>query len=192
MGEAEEEDMITKEIAATVRDSFGKGSMRRLRTAGQTPGVVYSGGEKALPLQFETKLLYTELLDIQGRNAVITLKIDDGSEKNTIVKEIQTDPVKDTLYHTDFLEIDLKKPTKFNVPINYSGTAKGIDLGGILRISAAKLELAGEPLNIPDECVVDISDMAIGESITAAEVQLPEGVTLVNASDMVCVSIGTP
>ena len=192
MGEAEEEDMITKEIAATVRDSFGKGSMRRLRTAGKTPGVVYCGGEKALPLQFETKLLYNELLDLQGRNAVITLKIDDGSEKNTIVKEIQTDPVKDTLYHTDFLEIDIKKPTKFSVPITYSGTAKGIDLGGILRTSSTEVELEGEPLNIPDECVVEISDMAIGDTITAGEILLPEGVTLVSASDMLCVAIGTP
>lgn len=184
--------MITKEINATVRASFGKGSMRRLRAAGKTPGVVYCGGEEALPLEFETKVLFNELLDIQGRNAVITLKIEDGSDKSVVVKEIQTDPVKDSLYHTDFLEIDLNKPSKFFVPIRYTGKAKGIDLGGILNVSKTELELQGEPLNIPDECVVAIANMAIGDSISAGDIPLPEGVTLVSDAKKVCVAIGKP
>ena len=73
--------MITKQIATSVREVFGKGPVRRLRAEGKTPGVVYSGGNEAVALEFETKILFQELLDIQGRNAVITLKIDDGSEK---------------------------------------------------------------------------------------------------------------
>lgn len=182
--------MITKEISAAVRDSFGKGAMRRLRMSGKTPGVVYAQGEKALPLQFETKMLYSELLDIHGRNAVITLKIDDGTEKNAIVKEIQTDPVKDTLYHTDFLEIDISKSAKFTVPLKFSGKAKGVDLGGILNIGTSELVLEGEPLKIPDECVADISDLGVGDSISAEDISLPEGVSLVTAKDKVCVSVG--
>ncbi len=163
-----------------------------MRAAGKTPGVVYCDGKEALPLEFETKVLFNELVSIQGRNAVITLKIDNGSEKNAIVKEIQTDPVKDTLYHADFLEIDLKEPTKFVVPVKYTGKAKGIDLGGILEIAVRELELVGEPLNIPDECVVDISGMAIGDSIKAADIGLPEGVLLVSKADKVCVVINRP
>ena len=189
---AQEEDMITKEMTAAVRDAFGKGSMRRMRAAGKTPGIVYCGGKEALPLEFETKVLFNELIDIQGRNAVITLKIDNGSEKSTIVKEIQTDPVRDSLYHADFLEIDLNKPTKFVVPIRYSGKAKGIDLGGILDIHARELELIGVPLSIPDECVVDISGMAIGDSIAAGQISLPDGVMLVSNAEKVCVEINRP
>ena len=181
--------MITKEIPASVRDTFGKGSMRRLRSTGKTPGVVYSHGEKALPLQFETKVLYRQLLDIQGRNAVITLKIDDGSEKNALVKEIQTDPVKDTLYHTDFQEIDLKQPATFSVPINFTGKSKGVELGGRLNISIQELLLEGEPLIIPDECVADISDLGIGDSISAGDIKLPDGVTLITEAEKVCVAI---
>ena len=184
--------MITKQINATVRESFGKGSMRRLRAAGITPGVVYCGGEAALPLQFETKVLFNELLDLQGRNAVITLKIENGSEKSVIVKEIQTDPVKDSLYHTDFLEIDLNKPSKFVVPITYIGKAKGLDSGGILKVSKTELELEGEPLTIPDECAVQVANMEIGDEISAGDIVLPEGVTLVSDTDKVCVAVGKP
>jgi large subunit ribosomal protein L25 len=184
--------MIRKEIPSAVRDSFGKGPMRRLRELGKTPGVVYSGGKEALALEFETKVLYNELLDLQGRNAVLTLKIDDGSEKTVIVKEIQTEPVRDSLYHADFLEIDLDQPVKFSVPVNFTGTAKGEDLGGMKAISRNAVMLEGQPLSIPDDLAVDISDMVIGDKITAGEIALPEGVALLSDSGMVCFSIVTP
>jgi large subunit ribosomal protein L25 len=184
--------MITKEITAAVRKTFGKGEMRRLRSSGKTPGVVYRGGDEALPLEFETKTLYTELLDLQGRNAVITLKVDDGSEKSVLVKEIQTDPVKDTLYHTDFLEIDLDKTMRFSVPVKYTGKAKGVELGGSLEVSRTELELEGLPLSIPDNCEINIGEMNIGDKFIASDIALPEGVTLGSKADAVCVHVAAP
>ena len=166
--------------------------MRRLRAIGKTPGIVYKRGSEALALEFETKVLFNELLDLQGRNAVITLKIDNGSEKIVIVKEIQTDPVKDSLYHADFHEIDIDKPAKFTVPITYAGTAKGEELGGMQVFGRRSLELKGQPLSIPDDLTVDISNMAIGDRITAGEIALPEGILLVSDPTTVCFSIQTP
>ena len=184
--------MITKEIATSVREVFGKGPIRRLRAQGKTPGVVYSGGNEAIALEFETKTLFQNLLDIQGRNAIITLKIDDGSEKNVLVKEIQTDPLKDTLFHADFLEIDLQKSAHFQVPLTFVGKAKGEDLGGLTRIENSFLVLAGKPLDIPDNCVINVADMSIGDKITAGDVSLPDGVSLVSDPEMVCVSVSAP
>ncbi|RZW19230.1 MAG: 50S ribosomal protein L25 [Desulfobulbaceae bacterium] len=184
--------MITKEIATSIREVFGKGPVRRLRGEGKTPGVVYSGGDEAIALEFETKTLFQELLDIQGRNAVITLKIDDGSEKNVLVKEIQTDPLKDTLFHADFLEIDLQKSVQFKVPLVYVGKAKGEDFGGITQIDKTSLVVEGKPLDIPDDCVINVTDLGIGDKITAADVSLPDGVSLISNSEMVCVSVSAP
>jgi large subunit ribosomal protein L25 len=184
--------MITKEITTSVREVFGKGPVRRLRAQGKTPGVVYSGGKEAVALEFETKTLFQDLLDIQGRNAVITLKIDDGSEKNVLVKEIQTDPLKDTLFHADFLEIDLQKMARFQVPLTFVGKAKGEDLGGITQIEKRVLVLEGKPLDIPDDCVIDVANLSIGDKITAGDVGLPDGVSLISDPDMVCVSVSAP
>lgn len=184
--------MITKEIATSVRDVFGKGPMRRMRAEGKTPGVVYSGGDEALALEFETKVLYQQLLDIQGRNAVINLKIDNGTEKNVLVKEIQTDPVKDTLYHADFLEIDLQKAARFTVPVVYRGKAKGEDLGGIKQIEKTSIVLEGKPLDIPDECRIDISGLGIGDKIKAGQIAIPDGVAMISDAEMVCVSVVAP
>jgi len=184
--------MITKEIATSVRDVFGKGPMRKMRESGRTPGVVYSGGADALPLEFETKVLFQSLIDIQGRNAVINLKIDDGSVKNVLVKEIQTDPVKDTLYHADFLEIDIEKASRFHVPIVISGKAKGEEFGGIKQIGKPRIEMEGRPLDIPDECPVDVTSLGIDDKITAGQIDLPEGVTLISDDQMVLVSVVKP
>ncbi len=184
--------MITKEIATSVRDTFGKGPVGRMRAEGKTPGVVYSGGQKALALEFETKVLFQELLDIQGRNAVITMKINDGSEKNVLVKEIQTDPLRDTLVHVDFLEIDLQKSSQFEVPIIYSGKAKGEELGGLKQVEKTSLVLEGKPLDIPNSCAVDISGLTIGAKIKAGEISLPDNVTLVSNPEMNCISLIAP
>lgn len=184
--------MITKEITTSVREVFGKGPMRRMRAEGKTPGVVYSGGDEALALEFDTKVLFQELLDIQGRNAVIYLKIDNGTEKNVLVKEIQTDPVKDTLSHADFLEIDLQKSARFTVPISYTGKAKGEDFGGIKHIEKTSIVMEGKPLDIPDECQINISGLAIGDKINAGQVELPDNVTLISDAEMVCVSVLAP
>ena len=184
--------MITKEISAAVRNTFGKGPMRQLRGLGKTPGVVYGGGTEALALQFETAVLFHELLDIHGRNAVITLKIDNGTERNVLVQEIQVDPVKDFLYHADFVDIDVNKTAKFSVPIDYSGKAKGVDLGGILMVEKTKIVLEGAPLSIPDKCVVNIREMKIGDKITVGSIALPEGVKLVTDAGEVCIAIIAP
>jgi len=184
--------MITKEITTSVREVFGKGSVGRLRAEGKTPGVVYSGGKEALALEFETKVLFLDLLDIQGRNAVITLKIDDGSEKNVLVKEIQTDPLKDSLLHADFLEIDVQKSARFEVPITYSGKAKGEEFGGITQIAETTLTLEGKPLDIPNDCQVDLYELAVGDKISAGNISLPEGVSLISDPEKVCVSVAAP
>ncbi len=184
--------MITKEIPSAVRDCFGKGAMRRLRAAGKTPGVLYGAGAQALALEFETKVLFSELIDLQRRNAVITLKIDNGTEKRAVVKEIQTDPLRDSLYHADFLEIDVDKPAKFTVPVSYKGKAKGEDLGGLKSISQRSVVVQGKPLSVPDELEVDIRSLAIGDKISAGEITLPEGVTLISDAGTLCFGIVAP
>jgi len=115
-----------------------------------------------------------------------------GTEKNVLIKEIQTDPLKDSLYHADFLEIDLDKPARFNVPLTYAGKAKGEEFGGLKQIEKRSIVLEGKPLTIPDSCQINISGLAIGEKITAGQISLPDGVSLVSNPDMVCISVIAP
>lgn len=184
--------MLQVDMTASVRTETGKGAMRRLRAEGMSPAVMYGIGEEALSLQLETKTLTQKLLEYSRKNTVVTLKIDNGEEKSVLIREIQTDPVSDVLLHTDFQEIDLEKPRTFDVPVEYTGKAKGIDLGGIENVNTTKIVLEGKPLDIPDSCPVDTSDLAIGDAIKVGEIAIPENVKLLSNSEAVCINIEAP
>ncbi|MBM9520010.1 50S ribosomal protein L25 [Desulforhopalus vacuolatus] len=170
--------MYQVEISASAREVTGKGPMRQLRMQGKTPGVVYGGGKDAQMLEFDTKVLYGQLLDFHRRNAVVTLNVE-GSSRSVRVGEIQVHPVDNSLIHVDFCEIDLDKVQSYKVPIVYTGVAKGVDLGGILHIHHRVLLLSGKPLDIPDEITVDVTSLTIDSSIECKDIPLPANVTLV-------------
>lgn len=181
--------MLQIEMTASVRSSSGKGAMRRLRAEGLTPAVVYGSGGEALKLQLETKTMMAQLLEYYRRNAIITLKIEGQGDKNVIFGEVQTDPVKDSLIHLDFIEIDLTLDREFKVPINYIGVAKGVDLGGFLQVQYSELIMRGKPTDIPDDCEVDITDLAIGDYVRCGSIKYPDTVELITDPKAVAISV---
>jgi len=184
--------MIQVNIDSAVRTVFGKGPMRQLRMQEMTPANLYSGGAEPVPLQFEAAKLYKSLLFIHGRNAVITLKVagDSKPERHVLVQEIQKDPINGSLIHVDFLEISLEKPLKFTVPVKYTGTAKGVDLGGDLQIFKDSVALRGCPLDIPDTIEADITPLEQGGAgLTYGDLPMPEKVEMLEKAATVCVAV---
>ncbi len=187
-----EEKMLQQEMSASVRKDFGKGAMRRLRMAGNTPAVIYGTGREPVSLQLETLPLVKQLLKIQRRNAVITLNIEGDSSRYVLIKELQTDPVRDTLIHADFYEIPLDKARRFTVDLVVTGAAKGVDVGGILEVVTRKVTVEGNPLDVPDTFEVDVTELAIGDNFIADSLVLPDNVKMVTSGDAVCVTIQAP
>lgn len=181
--------MLQVELSASVRNQFGKGAMRRLRSEGKTPGVLYGQGVEPLPLALDTKTFYKELLYIQRRNAIVTLSLDNGQEHHVLIKDIQSDPVKDTLIHADFQKIDINKAKRFVVGIEYKGTPKGVDMGGVLMIEQNNVVVEGLPLDVPDNFQVDISDLKIGDKILLGSLELPDTINMVSGKERVCVRV---
>lgn len=184
--------MLQVNIESTVRTVFGKGPMRQLRMQEITPANLYRGGAESVSLQVDTAKLYKNLLFIHGRNAVVTLKIEGDSKENrhVLVQEIQKEPVSGGLLHVDFLEIDLQKAAKFTVPIEYVGTAKGVDLGGELQVFKDTVQLRGCPLDIPDVVQVDITPLEQGGAgITYGDLAIPENVEMLEKADTTCVTV---
>jgi large subunit ribosomal protein L25 len=184
--------MFQVEISASVRNTSGKGPMRQLRMQGMTPAVVYGRGAEAQNLQLDTKTLMAQLLEFYRKNTVVTLKVDGVGDKSVMVGEVQTDPVRDTLIHVDFCEIDLEKDRAFTVPVILQGKAKGVDLGGNMIVGCSQVVLQGKPLDIPDECLVDVASMAIGDQIKCTSLGLPENIKMVTDPETVVVSIIKP
>ena len=107
-----------------------------------------------------------------------------------LVQEIQKDPVTGSLLHVDFLEIDLQKTANFTVPIEYVGTAKGVDLGGELHIFKDKVHLRGCPLDIPDVIQVDITPLEQGGAgLTFGDLAIPANVEMLEKAGVTCVAV---
>lgn len=187
--------MLQFDLTAQVRDTFGKGASRRLRTAGQTPAILYGNNTQAQALQMDSKELTNTLLKVQRRNAVFTLRVKENQAEachHVMVKELQTDPVSEALVHADFCAISLETPIVFTVPVQFVGKAKGVDLGGDMTTFVKSVVLKGRPLDIPEFLEKDISDLGVDEKYTCADLDIPAGVELLSNKDAVCVSVVMP
>ena len=182
--------MLQVDMTARVRQDFGKGAMRKLRRSGQTPAVLYGPKSEPLALSFETKGFTKELLKIHGQNVVVGLDIEGDETKkkrHVMIKEVQKNPIQETVVHADFYEISLEKPTALYVPIEVKGTPKGVDMGGILHLPMRKVLMRGLPLDIPDCIETDISSLELdGPGLTCKDLAIPENVTLLEDEDNVC------
>ena len=181
--------MYQVEMSASLRETSGKGPARRLRAEGMTPAVVYGGGKEALQLQMETKTLMAQLLEFYKVNTVVNLKIEGEGDKNVLIGEAQVNPVDDTLIHVDFCEIDLEKERQFDVPLVFEGVPAGVDLGGNQENYADRVTLKAKPLDIPNEIKVDVSELAIGDAISVADLQFADNLTVLTPAKEVLVAV---
>lgn len=180
--------MLQVAMSASVRESFGKGAMRRLRVSGKTPAVLYGNEKDVTSLQLESKPLLKTLYQISRKNAIVNLSIG-GDTRHVMMREIQTDPVTDALIHADFFEINLDAPRSFSVNVEMVGQAKGVDRGGEIVTHSMVIKLEGAPLDIPDSVALDISNLDAGESILFANIELPANVKMASNPDEICVEV---
>ena len=181
--------MIQIDVTAQLRDKFGKGAARTIRRDGRTPAILYGPKTDPMALTLDTHSFTKSLLDLQRRNAVISLDIEGDGQKSVMVKDIQVDPVSNALKHADFYELNLDTEYNYSVPVVYTGKAKGVDVGGEMVVSINAVDLKGKPLNIPDNIEVDVTDLGIDDKITLGDLSVPEGVTLQGKAEASCVSV---
>ncbi|MBS1548476.1 MAG: 50S ribosomal protein L25/general stress protein Ctc [Bacteroidetes bacterium] len=148
-------------IQGTKRESVGKKSTKALRDAELVPCVVYGGKE---PLNFSTEeksfknLVYTP--DAHTATLVI-----DGETIEAVLQDIQFHPITDKILHVDFYQLSADKPVIMEVPVRITGRSKGVVAGGVLRQSFRKLKVKAIPANLPDEIVVDVTPLRIGNKL---------------------------
>jgi len=182
--------MIEVDLNASERKQFGKGAARTLRREGLIPAIMYGPRTEPMALKMETKPFTQTLLKLQRQNAIITLNIKDNeSPKTVILKEIQVDPVLNTLEHADFYEISLDSPITLSVPVKYTGKAAGVEAGGDLFISLNNVSLTGLPKDIPNFLEVDVTPLDINQNITCKDLTIPDNVTLGEEADQFCAGV---
>ena len=166
------------------RSSDQARALKAMRRQNNIPCVIY-GGEKNInfSVAFEDvrKLVYTPHI------YVVDLFID-GEKHNAILKDIQFHPVKDTILHIDFLEINEEKPIVMEVPLKLVGLAEGVKSGGKLQQSMRKLKVKALYNVIPERLDIDITDLKLGKSKKIADLNF-EGLELINPKSAIICSV---
>ena len=167
-------------LTGKIREANGKSAARKLRTDECIPAVVY-GLNDNVSLSINPKEL-SKLIDDKGRNVLIELKVDGDSAKNrnVVLKEFQTHPLKPGWVHIDFLEIDISKKIKVKVPIFLIGVSPGEKQGGIVNHIIRALEIESLPNDIPEKFEVDMSEVELNQMIRVSDLNLGESVQIVN------------
>ncbi len=169
--------MEMRTLAGTLRKETGKGPARRLRHKGLVPAILYGRRMKeATGIAVNPDELREALNTPQKRNTIISLKLEDGSERYVLFKAFEVEPVYRQLLHVDFVEVKLDEKVKVKVAVVLSGKPVGVVDGGILSQARYELEVLCLPNDIPEKIEIDVTDLKIGHSVHVKEVKFPPGV----------------
>lgn len=176
-------------LVATIGRATGSPSSRRLRAEGRIPGVLYGRGMSPISVTVERRDLRLALSGPAGSNTVLDLQVD-GASYPAVVKEMQRHPVKRTVSHIDFFQVNMNEEISVSIPLRLEGEAKAVLAeGGLVDPAVDAIDVLTTPNNMPAEFVIDITDMQPHDVIRLSQVPMPEGVTATGDPDMAVVTI---
>jgi large subunit ribosomal protein L25 len=183
-------DQTTK-LDVHPRETAHSRETRRLRRAGQVPGVLYGGGEGPVPFAVSERTLRHALA---ARGAVLELSIDGGKSTPAVLKDTQRHPVRGDLLHVDLLRVDLNQPIQATVTVELVGAdeAPGVVDGGILEHVNREVNIEALPTDIPESIQVDVSGLEMNGTMSLGEVTPPKGVTLLDDPETTIIASITP
>jgi large subunit ribosomal protein L25 len=178
------------QLKATPRARAGKGASRAVRREGLVPGVVY--GDKKEPQLVSLK--YGEVLPHVQSGRFMTSLVDlevEGQTVRAIPRDVQFEPVRDFIVHVDFLRLGKGARIAVDIPVHFKNheLAPGIKAGGVLNIVSHEIALYCSAEFIPDEIMVDLTGLHIGQSIHLSQLKLPENVKPVSRDDLTVATI---
>jgi large subunit ribosomal protein L25 len=181
--------MDQTKIAATTRETIGKEASKKFRVKGSMPAVVYGGelGPKSISVNSKD---FESVLMSKGKNVIFTMNMDNGKDNQTVmVVDIQLHPVSLRPIHADFKRVDLSMDVEVEVPITMIANAKGLTDGGVLEHGIRTLHIKCNPTIIPDEFVVDIKDLEIGQNLHVKDIEGKEGIEIISSQDQLVAAI---
>ena len=172
------------QLTVTVRTQTGKGASRRARRAGKIPAVLYGHGADPQHLELPGHD-FAAVLRHSGTNAVLTLDIA-GKEQLALTKAIDIHPIRRTIQHADLLVVRRGEKVVVEVAVIIEGEAAS---GTLVTQDANTIEIEAEALSIPENFKVSVEDAEPGTQITAGQIALPAGVTLISDPEMLVVNV---
>lgn len=170
------------EVSAVTRSETGKGAVRRLRSRGLVPGIIYGAGRDPQNICMKDNELRKSLESEAFFSHILTVNVD-GSPTQAVLKDMQRNPGTYEVTHVDFLRVKATEALTMRVPLHFinESTSPGLRAGGVANHLISDLEISCLPRNLPEFIEVDLGPLDIGDSVHLSGLVLPEGVSLANA-----------
>jgi large subunit ribosomal protein L25 len=185
--------MQMQELTIQRREGTGKQAAKRLRRQGIVPGIVY-GGAATEAVSVDPKAVLRMIAGHAGTTQLLTLKMDgDGRSRLAIIRAMQFDPVTEHLLHVDLQEVSPDKPITVRVTVHPVGEAVGVrDTKGILNLVLHDVTVSCLPTAIPERIDANVSELAIGDVLTIADLAVPAGVRILNDPGQAVATVSPP
>ena len=174
--------MKTLSINAVKRADYGKKAAKAIRREGQIPCVIYGGGEE---IAFSVEAKEVKPLIYTPNSYIVEINID-GKVEKAVMREVQFHPVREQILHIDFYRIQEGKPVAIAIPVRLTGNAEGVKIGGKLALSARKLIVKALVEQLPDEIVVDVTPLKVGQTIFVGDLKFENLTFVTPATTAVC------
>jgi large subunit ribosomal protein L25 len=178
-------------LSLTARAPEGSRTARRLRRAGEVPGVVYGGDGEPSHFSVDARILRNTLAH---SGAILDISIDGGTPSPVLVKDLQRHPVRGEIVHVDLLRVNMNEAIQTTVVLELTGAdeAPGVVEGGVLTQETRELNIEALPGDIPDSITHDVSGLEMNATLNLSAVTAPQGVTFLDDPDETVVATITP
>jgi large subunit ribosomal protein L25 len=175
-------------INVAPREQTGRQACRKLRFAGRIPAVLY-GKDYNQSFSLDDREMRILLRKASGTTSLLRLLGEKGEDELVLIKELQSDPIKNSILHIDFVQVTRGEDLQTKVPLVLIGEAEGVKTqGGVLEVLANEIEVRCRPSNLPRGLELDISELLLGGNLQVKDLPKIEGVAFVAADDVALVS----
>jgi large subunit ribosomal protein L25 len=175
------------------RSEIGKNAYHRLRAQGYIPAVLYSHGVSQA-VMVEKKNFFKIFKGHISENLLIDLQFNDHSSApvKAFIKDYKRHPITDEILHLDFFKVTMTETITTKAPIEIIGTSIGVKQGGILEVIEREIEVECLPADLPEKVQIDVTNLAIGQSIHVKDIIAPNGVKILSSPESVIVAVLAP
>lgn len=179
------------ELTATSREILGKANRRLGKDA--VPAVLYGPGRDPLPIAIDRHDFELFASHHAAGATLVDLQLE-GEKKpvHAMIRDIQHSPLKGTILHVDFMEVQMNKPVSAVVTLSLVNDPEGVKAGGVLTVSLHELNVEAKPGDLPEVIEVDVSGLELNHSIHVSDITAPAGVTITDDGELIVASVQPP
>lgn len=184
--------MKSVSLNAFPRTQVRRGGVKKLRSSGRIPAVIYGGRSQPETLEVVAKEMEELIHHSVSENILVDLAVD-KAKRLALVQEIQHHPLDGKILHVDFHEVSPTEKVTVMVPVETSGEAVGVKTGGgVLEHVLFKIKVRALPKDLPEQILVDVTHLEVGKSIHLGDIKAPEGVEILGDKKVSVLSVALP